>query len=529
MKIQAWVFLVVAAAITWQSGIICADGADFRELDKLYEADRGLIAPAHLDRFVLSKVRAHRCEPAPLCSDAVFVRRIYLDMLGIIPTPEDLEAWEKDSSRDKRARLIEKLFDRPEFADYWTLKWCDILRVKAEFPVNLWPNAVQAYHRWIHYTIEANIPFNKFAYLLLTSSGSNFRQPAVNFYRAAQSQEPEDLARVAALTFMGSRIADWPEDKRKDLTNIFTRVAFKKSIEWKEEIVYLAHEPYAPLDIVLPDGAKVTVPAGEDPRIFFAKWLITPQNPWFTKAICNRAWSWFLGRGIIHEPDDIRGDNPPVNPELLAYLQKEFVKGGYDMRHLFRVILNSQTYQQSSIARDYSPKAGEVFAYYPVRRLKAEVLQDALNYIGGSGELYSSPIPEPFTWIPEYQRTVQLADGSITSQFLENFGRPSRDLGYESEREDDISTGQMRYLLNSADVINTIRGSSLLKRAYTASKGNVPDLTKNLYRLIISRDPTRAELDRVQSYFSKSGLSGEQCAEDIAWALINSREFVCAH
>ena len=186
----AWLCLAVATSLAWQGGSICANAADLRSLDKLYEADRGLIPPSHLDRFVLAKVRAHRCEPAPLCSDAVFVRRIYLDMLGIIPTPEDLAAFEKDSSRDKRRRLIEQLFERPEFADYWTLKWCDILRVKAEFPVNLWPNAVQAYHRWIHYAMEANLPFNRFAYLLLTSSGSNFRQPMINFYRGAQSQEP---------------------------------------------------------------------------------------------------------------------------------------------------------------------------------------------------------------------------------------------------------------------------------------------------------------------------------------------------
>jgi len=164
----------------------------------------------------------------------------------------------------------------------------------------------------------------------------------------------------------------------------------------------------------------------QDPRQVFADWLVAGDNPWFARSAVNRVWAWLMGRGIIHEPDDIRPDNPAVNPELLAYLEKELVDADYDLRHIYRLILNSRTYQQSSIPRSDAPESEALFAHYMVRRLDAEVLIDALCWIGGDGESYSSMIPEPFTFIPEYHPTVALADGSITSQFLEMFGRPTR-------------------------------------------------------------------------------------------------------
>ena len=194
----------------------------------------------------------------------------------------------------KRKKLIDELLDRPEFADYWAMKWCDVLRVKAEFPINLWPNAAQAYHRWIRSAIKDNLPYDQFAYELLTSSGSNFRTPQVNFYRALQSKEPNDIAQVVALTFLCERADQWPEQRLAGMGQFFSKVGYKPTGEWKEEIVFydprLTHgenevsAPNSPVLAVYPNGAKVEIPAGTDPREVFAKWLIDDKNPWFAQG-----------------------------------------------------------------------------------------------------------------------------------------------------------------------------------------------------------------------------------------------------
>jgi len=291
-----------------------------------FEIDARPTSDNPIDARVLASLGERGIEPANLCSDAVFFRRVYIDVIGTLPEAMAVRQFLQDDSPSKRAALIDALMEREEFADYWSLKWCDLLRVKAEFPINLWPNAVQAYHRWVRDAVRENRPYDEFVRALLTSSGSNFRVPAVNFYRAMQGHKPATIAECAALTFMGSRISSWPEERRSGLAAFFSRVAYKGTAEWKEEIVYLDPAPAGPLDAVFPDGTSVRIMPGEDPRRVFADWLIAPDNPWFARNIVNRMWSWLLGRGIIHEPDDIRPDNPPVNAELLAYLEEELVK-----------------------------------------------------------------------------------------------------------------------------------------------------------------------------------------------------------
>ena len=261
----------------------------------------------------------------------------------------------------------------------------------------------------------------------------------------------------------------------------------------------------------------------------FADWLITPDNPWFARNIVNRIWAWLLGRGIIHEPDDIRPDNPPGNPELLAYLEKELVESKYDMRHIYRLILNSRTYQQSSIPQSTDPDAEKLCACYAVRRLDAEVLIDALCWIGGTGERYSSAIPEPATFIPEDQRSIDLADGSITSQFLEMFGRPPRDTGFESERSNLPSDAQRLHLLNSSDVQRKIERSPRLRQVLESARANDAEAIRGIYLTILSRYPTDAELQRARAYIKASGLKLREAAKDLAWALINTKEFLYRH
>jgi len=487
-----------------------------------------------IDELVFARLKQLGIQPAHLCSDEVFVRRAYLDVIGTLPTAQEALQFLQDRDPNKRRALIDRLLERKEFADYWAMKWSDLLRVKAEFPINLWPNAAQAYHHWIRASIQQNKPYDRFVREMLTSSGSNFRVPAVNFYRAMQSREPSGIARTVALTFMGVRAEKWPRERLAGMAAFFSQIGYKPTAEWKEEIIYFDREKAAaqwaagPPVMVFPDGVKANVPAGKDPRAVFADWLLDAKNPWFAKNIVNRVWSWLLGRGVIHEPDDIRPDNPPVNPELLAYLEQELVASRYDLKHLFRLILNSSTYQLSSIPRDKRPEAAANFAHYPVRRLEAEVLIDAICQVTGTSEKYSSAIPEPFTFIPEGQRSIALEDGSISSSFLELFGRPPRDTGMESERNNRITAAQRLHLLNSSHIQRKIEQGPHLQRLAQSRRGNPREILVELYLTILSRRPTPDELMTLAEY-ADSTRDPRAVFVDLAWALINSAEFLYRH
>lgn len=488
-----------------------------------------------IDDAVFARLTRLGIQPASPCSDAVFVRRVYLDVIGTLPTAAQAREFILDSSPNKRAALIDRLLAREEFADYWAMKWSDLLRVKAEFPINLWPNAAQAYHRWIRASIRENKPYDQFARELLTSSGSNFRVPPVNFYRAMQNRDPQGIAQTVALTFMGTRTDKWPKEQLAGMTAFFAQIGFKYTLEWKEEIVFFdpASTNVASLvngarTAVFPGGTEVSLTTDRDPREMFADWLIDAKNPWFTRAIANRVWSWLLGRGIVHEPDDFRPDNPPMNPELLACLEKELIAAHYDLKRLFRLILNSQTYQLSSVAKSADPRAEANFAAYPLRRLEAEVLIDALNQITGTTERYSSSIPEPFTFIPEDQRSIALPDGSITSAFLEMFGRPPRDTGLESERNNRITAAQRLHLLNSSHIQRKLE-QSRMTQYLTQGKLAPRDVVSGVYLGVLSRFPTPEELQIVGAYSRTNAAPGRELVVDLAWALMNSPEFLYRH
>jgi len=463
----------------------------------------------------------------------VFVRRAFLDVIGTLPTSEEASGFLASKDANKRSALIDRLLDRDEFADYQAMKWSDLLRIKAEFPINLWPNAAQAYHHWIRSAIRENQPYDRFVRELLTASGSNFRAPPVNFYRAMQSKDPHAIARTVALTFMGTRAEKWPKEELANMAAFFSEVGYKETGEWKEEIVFF--DPAkggknAPVVATFPDRTQTRL--DRDPREKFADWLIASKNPWFARNIVNRVWSWLLGRGIVQEPDDIRRDNPPENPELLAYLERELVSARYDLKRIYRLILNSQTYQLSSIPR--RPLAGASgseggdthFAYYPLRRIEAEVLIDALCQISGTGETYTSAIPEPFTVMPEGQRSIALPDGSITSSFLELFGRPPRDTGLESERNNRPSADQTLHMLNSTHIYRKIEQGPKLQALIRNIK-NPQELVTQLYLTILSRTPTAEEWKIVTAHSKVA--KGRDAMIDLAWALINTAEFQYRH
>ncbi len=484
-----------------------------------------------IDELVFGRLQQLGIPPAHLCSDAVFLRRAYLDVIGTLPAPTEARTFLLDPSSDKRRVLVDRLLARDEFADYWAMKWSDLLRVKSEFPINLWPNAAQAYHRWIRAALRENWPYDRFVRALLTSSGSNFRDPPVNFYRAMQNREPAGIAQTVALTFMGARAEKWPTNQLAGLAAFFSEVGYKSTAEWKEEIV--CFDPQKATNglwrtAVFPDGTPAQLSPDRDPRAVFADWLIDPQNPWFTRNIANRVWAWLLGRGIIQEPDDIRPDNPPSNPELLAYLEQELVAAHYDLKALFRMILNSQTYQLSGVPRSDRPEAAANFAFCPLRQLDAEVLIDALDQITGSTEQYTSSIPEPFTFIPETERTIALPDGSITSAFLELFGRPPRDTGLESERNRRPTAEQRLHWLNSSHVLRKIEQSRMIQ--FQLQSGRPPrEIATALFLDILSRFPTTAETQTAVAFFQTNPAGRRAAVVDLAWALLNTDEFLFRH
>lgn len=486
-----------------------------------------------IDSLVFRRLKRLNIQPGNLCSDAVFVRRVYLDTIGTLPTAEEAAQFLANQNPDKRSILIDRLLEREEFADYWAMKWSDLLRVKAEFPINLWPNAAQTYHHWIRSSIESNKPYDQFVREMLTASGSNFRVPPVNWYRAMQNREPQGIAQAVALTFMGVRTDSWPKQRVADMSAFFSQVGYKQTGEWKEEIVFFdpskipaAGKSSGARQLVLPDGTRVSVAANQDPRQALAAWLTAPDNPWFSRNIVNRIWYWLLGRGIMHEPDDIRPGNPPENPELLAYLERELIASHYDLKHIYRLILNSDTYQLSSIPRSTHPDAAAHFACYPLRRVDAEVLIDALNQITGTGESYTSAIPEPYTYMPPDQRAISLPDGSVGSSFLELFGRPSRDTGFESERNNRMSDAQKLHMLNSTHIQKKLEQSPNLQALMRSTKSS-QELVAKLYLTILSRYPTTDEARLVAAH--SQGAKRRDAVMDLAWALVNSAEFLYRH
>ncbi len=523
--------------LTFISISILSGAAVFAEPVAPFEVDSGLKlhdqleGSAKIDALVQGKLQEHNVKPALLSSDEVFLRRVHISTTGKLPPAWLVNRFDREKDPAKRAKLIDRLIESDEFAEYQSMKWCDILRVKAEFPINLWPNGVQAYHRYIYEMVKTNKAYDRFAREMLTSSGSNFRVPAVNFYRGIQGTEPSAISRAVALTFMGTRLDKWPGTKVKEFEAFFSHIAFKGTAEWKEVIVYPSPQPRDTFEATLPDGGKVAITPNQDPRGVFADWLIRADNKWFARCIVNRIWYWLMGRGIIHEPDDIGPDNHPSNPELLAWLENELIGSGYDLKHIYRIILNSYTYQQSSIPQTDLPHAEKLFAYYPVRRLEAEVLIDAICDITGTSEKYSSPIPEPFTFVPAENRTVELADASITSQFLEMFGRPSRDTGLISERNNEISQAQSLHMLNSTHIQNKIDNGWRIKTIQRNAKNKPDKIVEQLYLNILSRKPTDKETAEAVEYFNDDEikLNRAQAVRDVAWALLNSKEFLYQH
>ena len=486
------------------------------------------LSSGRIDEIVSAHLAKAGVAAAAPVSDEVFLRRVYLDAIGTLPSAGEAKSFLANRDPNRRAQLIDQLLDRDEFAIYRAMQWSDVLCIKAEFPINLWPVAAQEYYRWLLESLRANQPANQFARELVAASGSNFRVGPANFYRALQNRDPQSLAQAAARVLLGARTEKWPAERRNQLAVFFSQVGYKPTGEWKEEIVFF--DPSKPLPstaAVFPDGTRAQIASGSDPRLAFAGWLTADKNPYFARCIVNRIWAWVYGRGIVDEPDDFRADNPPIYPDLLDELATELIRSGYDQKHIYRTILNSSVYQQSAMPRSKSAEAARQFCCYPLRRLDAEVLIDAICQITGTSEQYSSAVPEPYTIMPGDERAVALADGSISSPFLETFGRSPRNTGMESERNNKPSTAQRLHMLNSSHIERKIEQGPALDAIFKLNDPRA--VIDTLYLTILSRYPTADEVKLATAYAQSSNINRRQAAVDLSWALVNSTEFLYRH
>ena len=506
-------------------------------------------APAPLDEQV-KKLDAimekcwskHGLTPAPAVDDAGFFRRLSFRVRGKLPKLGELEAFLADEDPDKRAKLIAKWLDSTDFATLMAMRYADMFRIKSEFPINLWPNAVQCYHRYFYLLTLEDRSWKTVTKELLTSSGSNFRIPPANFFRANADRTPKGLAAGTALALMGFRTATLPADAQERFAAFFSRIRFKSTMEWKEEIVYNDPAP-AVLKCATPDGETFTVDtARKDPRQVFADWLTDDGNPFFARAYVNRAWYWMFGSGIANPADDLplpKGfwqkllgseprPNDPADEKLMAFLEDFFRENGYSTKKLFRLILRSRAWQSG-----WRPVSGtfaeneKYFAVYPVRRLESELLCDALSSLTGSYERFFSVIPEPFTFIPRGTPSVALADGSMSTGTLDKFGRPSRDSGKLSERNSTPTGAQRLHLMNSGILFRQI--TQLPGRTFRGNLSWDRQLTIAYYS-VLCRAPRKEEHDAARKYFDK--LPGNQrwrFWQELYWALVNTTEFSCHH
>jgi len=470
-----------------------------------------LIIPLHaneIDRYIFSPNGIQS-----VCSDEVFIRRTYITLTGRLPQPNQVIQFLSSTNTQKREILIDQILNSEEYVHYMVMRWGDILRIKSEFPSNLWPNGVQAYNRWLYEKISSNIPYNQFVSELLLSKGSNFRAPAVNFYRAFLKRTPENIYQNISLLFLGSR------KKLDDGQLCFSQTRYKSTKEWKEEIVYVDIRVKPTVSAInMFDGKEIRLSENEDWRVPFVAWLTGKENSRFAGVMANRLWFWLTGKGIVQEPDDWNESNPPSNPQLMSFLTSRFIASGYDIKAMMRLILNSKAFQS-----EMTPKG----LYIP-QRLQAEVMVDALADLTGIYDSYMSRVPEPFTFYPQGTRSVNLGDATVSSSNLELFGRVSRDVSLEGQRSNKLTSKQLLYLTNSVELEGRIRKSENLNRICTQNN-SVEGVCNAISLMALSRYPTKEETALFKAYAETNKLKLRDLANEILWTYINSTEFLYNH
>lgn len=491
-------------------------------------------SPSKIDTFINENLEICEVEPSEKCSDGEFLRRLYLDATGLLPDAKTAEDFLKSQDKTKREKAVNKVMGSPEFLDMLSMRLSDVLRIKSEFPSNLWPNAAQAYHTWIRDSLESGVPYDILAREMLLSSGSNFKNPPVNFYRAVNEKNAENFAEAAALVFMGVRTncvkchphpeESWTEEDGKKFAAIFKHLSFKKSKEWKEEILTFDIPGKNPQEFQI-FGEKITSEVGKDPREAFVKWLTDEKNPYFAKIAVNRIWHWIFGAGITNPADDLRPNKISSNPKLEKYLEDVFVKSGYDLKAVFKEIFLSDAYSRSSRTNPSNANDDTLFSRHIPARLDAESLNDIISGIFGVYQPFKSITPEPYAFWPEDFRAIQLHDGSVSNPFLTLFGKPGRNSSHLNDRSNKLSMQQILHLLGSSNINSKLDKSQFLK---DLAKQPIPPHKKitTLYLTFLTRFPTQKELDASKKYLEENAKTTYEGLKDIAWALINTKEFL---
>jgi Protein of unknown function (DUF1553)/Protein of unknown function (DUF1549) len=498
-----------------------------------------------IDRNIFAKLRLLRMQPSELAADSVFLRRVYLDTLGVLPDADEVRSFLADARSDKRARLIDELLERPEFADFWALKWSDLLRSEEKV---LDRKGVAVFHHWIRQSIADGKPLNEFARELITSRGSTYADPPANFYRALR--DPQARAEAVAQVFRlqcarchNHPFDRWTQDDYYGLSAFFPRVQYRivdnarrdklDTHEFDgEQVVWLAREgevkhPRTGESVQprLPGTGRAT--EDEDRLQSLADWIGRPDNPFFARTQVNRVWFHLMGRGLVEPNDDFRSSNPPVNGPLLDALTKDFVAHHFDLRHLVRSILNSRTYQLSAVPNDGNRDDESNFSHAIVRGLQAEQLLDGLTHVTG--------VPVKFNGYPEGTRAGQLPAVSIIpsrgrrsadgERFLSTFGKPERSLTCECERSEDATLAQA-FQMVSGELLQRMLSETNNRLGRLLKSGRTDaEVVEELYLSALCRRPSEKELLATTRMLAKS-KDRRAALEDVTWALLNAKEFV---
>ena len=498
-----------------------------------------------IDEIVLRKLQSLNLQPAPLCDDATFLRRLSLDLIGTLPTAEEAERFLTDTAPDRREQLVESLLARSEFVDYWSYKWSDLLLVSGE---RLRPNAIDAYYQWIRNQVAKNTPWDQFVRELVTANGSTHEYGPTNFF--ALHQDPESMAETTAQAFMGLSIncarchnhplEKWTNDQYYGFANLFSRVRSKGwggdfrsgdglrvvfSDTQGELLQPSKSKPQPPRPL---DGDALAFESTTDRRIALAAWLTDPGNPYFSRSIANRVWANFLGVGLVERVDDMRVTNPASNEELLSSLSAYLVEHHFDLKELMRVIVSSATYQRSSQVEPGNQPDERFYSRYYPRRLKAEVLLDAFSAATEVATDFKTAENKPY---PKATRAIQLPDSSIDSYFLKTFGRPERLITCDCERSDEPSMTQVLHMLNG-ETLNVKLQSAENRIARWLNGSTAPEsIVKELYLAALSRLPTPPEENNLVASMAGVDNPTERrlILEDVVWSVLSSREFLFNH
>ncbi len=488
----------------------------------------------YIDTLVNAKLRKLRIVPSQTCGDEEFLRRASLDIVGLLPTPEEHDAFVADTDPAKREKLVDQLLTRKEFVELWVMKFAELLKIRSDENQRMSYKATLLYFNWLQDQVANNVPMDQIVQKLLLSTGGVFKNPATNYYQV--ENDPLKLAENTAQVFMGMRIQcaqchnhpfdRWTMDDYYGFVAFFAQVGRKQGEDPRDTIVFDrgGGEAVNPVrQKAIPPkflGGEAPDTKGKDRREVLAKWLASPDNPYFAKNLANIVWGHFMGKGIIDPVDDVRISNPASNPELLDTLGQKFQEYHYDFKRLVKDICLSRTYQLSTKTNETNELDDRNFSHAPVRRVRAEVLLDVISQV--------TETREKFRGLPLGARAVQIADGQTTNYFLTTFGRAKRESVCSCEVAMDPSLSQALHMLNGDTAHGRVQQGGVVA-TMLAEKKTPEQVIEQLYLRCLTRRPTAEELDKLKSYLPQDLQERRKVLEDVFWALLNSEEFMFNH